>query len=77
MSKLFTSPPDTSLLVNKDINHTLKVKNSVGYYVIDSNFFIEVTKKPNWFHRTMIRLILGWKFVPLNAEGRTRQLLYG
>ena len=34
----------------------------VGTYELgkDSGTYFSLLKKPNWFHRTMVRLILGW-----------------
>ena len=32
----------------------------VGKWAINPNFFIGMTKKPNWFHRKMITLCFGW-----------------
>ena len=34
----------------------------VGLWVITSSFRIRVRTKPNWFHRLMARLLLGWKW---------------
>ena len=37
----------------------------VGYYRIGgpNGLCIHFTSKPNWFHRTMMRLCLGWEWV--------------
>jgi hypothetical protein len=37
----------------------------VGYYHIGGPYglCIYFTSKPNWFHRTMMRLCLGWEWV--------------
>ena len=32
----------------------------VGYICLSPNFKIEMTKRPNWFHRKMMYLALGW-----------------
>jgi len=77
MSKLLTSSPDYNLLVADEKAEVLRTKDPVGYIVLAPNVFLQVPKKPNWFRRIMMYLLLGWKYVPLNAEGRTRQLLYG
>jgi len=34
----------------------------VGGYTIVQGFVITTVKKPNWFHRTMCKLILGWEW---------------
>ena len=33
-----------------------------GGYTIVEGFVISTVKKPNWFHRTMCKLILGWEW---------------
>ena len=33
-----------------------------GYYWITASYKIAVNKKPCWFHRTMCRLVLGFKW---------------
>jgi hypothetical protein len=35
---------------------------AVGYWCISPNFFVSMTKKPNWFHIKMVTLILGWEW---------------
>lgn len=35
----------------------------VGNYVINDVLHFSFQKKPNWFHRKMTRLLLGWKWV--------------
>ena len=35
----------------------------VGSYEIGKKVFVLFTKKPNWFHRKMTRILLGWKWV--------------
>lgn len=43
--------------------------NSVGGYDMsgnkgeDNSFNMNITKKPSWFHRTMVKLMLGWDWV--------------
>lgn len=47
------------------------VKNSyVGGYRLGGEFGLQInfTHKPNWFHRTMMKLCLGWEWVTLNTE---------
>lgn len=33
-----------------------------GYYKINKGLHIEFTRKPNWFHRFMTKLLLGWQW---------------
>lgn len=47
---------------------TIKTPNYVGGYRIGesgSYFQFNLTYKPNWFHRTMMRLCLGYEWVNL------------
>jgi hypothetical protein len=41
---------------------TINLPTFVGSYEIgkDTGTWFSLLKKPNWFHRTMVRLILGW-----------------
>ena len=43
----------------------LTVNNHVGYYCLGDKmgFCIAFEKKPNWFHRTMMKMCLGWKWI--------------
>jgi len=43
------------------------IPNYVGGYRLgtDHYFQLNLTYKPNWFHRTMMRLCFGWKWVNL------------
>ncbi len=34
----------------------------VGKWVITKSLHIHVTAKPNWLHRSMARLLLGWEW---------------
>lgn len=34
----------------------------VGKWVITKSFHVRVTAKPNWLHRSMARLLLGWEW---------------
>lgn len=38
----------------------------VGYYKINKGLHIYFTNKPNWFHRFMTKLLLGWQWVDDN-----------
>jgi hypothetical protein len=40
------------------------IPNHVGYYCLGGNigFCIAFAKKPNWFHRTMMKVCLGWEW---------------
>jgi hypothetical protein len=44
---------------------SFKIPVYVGYYQIggQSGLRIAFVKKPNWFHRTMMKLCLGWKWL--------------
>jgi len=46
---------------------TIKTPNYVGSYRLgtDHYFQFNLTYKPNWFHRTMMRLCFGYKWVNL------------
>ena len=44
---------------------TIKTPNYVGGYRLGNDTYhtqINFTHKPNWFHRTMMRLCFGWKW---------------
>ena len=47
---------------SNEIVDELKKLQHAGCWVISSSFRIEVKAKPNWFHRQMARLLLGWKW---------------
>lgn len=42
----------------------------------DNNIAIVLEKKPNWFHRTMMRLFFGWRWItysqPQQRKGYTK-----
>jgi len=38
-------------------------KTTVGYYLVGKNHRFHVKEKPSWFHRMMVKLILGWEYV--------------
>lgn len=38
----------------------IKPPPTVGFYVINNSFQIAFVTKPNWFHRFMTRVLLGW-----------------
>ena len=40
----------------------IKVRQSAGCWVISSSFYVNVKTKPNWLHRLITRLLLGWKW---------------
>jgi hypothetical protein len=46
---------------------TIKTPNYVGGYILGDTNRVQfnLTHKPNWFHRTMVRLCFGWKWVNL------------
>ena len=35
---------------------------TAGAWVISETLHVEVTKKPNWFHKKMTKLLLGWEW---------------
>jgi len=37
-------------------------ERSVGYFEVLPKYHWHVTTKPNWFHRLMMRWLLGWKW---------------
>ena len=53
-----------------DLNHdyiqngSIKLPKRIGKYCIGSGdgFCIHFIKKPNWLHRTMMKVCLGWKW---------------
>lgn len=59
--------------MNDDIGMYVEVDNPetifyvppppVGSYEIGKQVFFHFPEKPNWFHRKMTRLLLGWKWV--------------
>jgi hypothetical protein len=46
---------------------TIKTANYVGGYRLGTNPYVQfnLTYRPNWFHRTMMRLCFGYKWVNL------------
>ncbi len=44
--------------------HVVTVPNYVGCYCLGgkNGFCIAFEKKPNWFHRTMMKMCLGWEW---------------
>lgn len=46
---------------NKDIDE-INWFPCVGKWVITQSFHVRVTTKPNWLHRSMARLLLGWQW---------------
>lgn len=45
-----------------DKTYTFQGPEYVGEYIINNNFYVAFTNKPNWFHRTMTKMLLGWKW---------------
>lgn len=58
------------LTISSSNRVSLGNSNSSGGYDIggDGNFLLMVTKKPNFFHRNMVRLFLGWKYMESNKN---------
>jgi hypothetical protein len=44
---------------------TIQTPNYVGGYRLGGEYGVQFnfTVKPNWFHRTMIKLCLGWEWI--------------
>jgi len=42
----------------------------VGYLQINPGFRVAFTKKPNWFHRQMIKLLFGWIWIDGKIDGK-------
>jgi len=38
----------------------LRAPRPVGVYIVGESFYIEMFRKPNWFHRLMMYLWFGW-----------------
>lgn len=55
-------------------SHTLRMETSgliraeiakpAGVYVIGEGFAVETVTRPSWLHRTMAKLLLGWRWMP-------------
>jgi hypothetical protein len=60
---------DVSLVSDTTLTIT-NLPKYVGMYEIgkDSGTWFSLFKKPNWFHRTMVRLILGWVWKDINEN---------
>lgn len=43
--------------------HIFKPPVYVGYLELNSGFRVAFRKKPNWFHRQMIKLVFGWVWI--------------
>lgn len=41
-------------------SYTISLPKHVGYWVISGSFNIHVVKRPNWLHRRMAEVLLGW-----------------
>lgn len=48
----------------------LKIPEYVGGYRLGGEYGLQInfTYKPNWFHRTMMKLCLGWEWVTFNTK---------
>ena len=44
------------------IIRTIEPTKYIALLRVNPDFTIGSTKYPNWFHRTMIRLMFGWKY---------------
>ena len=61
---------ETSNTINLEAYQFHKFPNYVGQWEINSNFMIQVEKKPNFFHAYMARLLLGWKYIEFKDQKR-------
>jgi len=41
---------------------TITFQKYVAQLQIDPQFYISCMKYPNWFHRTMVKLMFGWTY---------------
>jgi hypothetical protein len=51
--------------INKDVSwvgSVFTVPKTIGKYTINRELHFHFAHKPNWFHRTMTRLLLGWEW---------------
>jgi hypothetical protein len=50
-----------------DGDTTIKTPNYIGGYRLGTDHYVQfnLTYRPNWFHRTMMRLCFGYKWVNL------------
>lgn len=65
-------PPNQQTPIQYSSNqHTpIRLPIYVGYWNIDDSLFLYKEKKPNWFHRTMMKLCLGIKWVDTVASDK-------
>ena len=44
---------------------TIQTPTFVGRYILGGEYGLKIgfTYKPNWFHRTMMKLCLGWEWI--------------
>lgn len=50
---------DTSEIKTANLYQPI-IRKSVGWYKIGDGIYYGLYTKPNWFHRKMVRIILGW-----------------
>jgi len=53
--------------INEDVSWirhtaTFNLPKEVGKYKVNGELHFHFTHRPNWFHRKMTRLLLGWKW---------------
>ncbi len=64
------NPDDTSwklgtndtISVNNNYSVIIQPPLTVGKYIMNEHLHFHFEKKPNWFHRKMTYLLLGWKW---------------
>jgi hypothetical protein len=59
----FSSGYDANTLTLYGSTSKVEVPNTVGCWRMNGNFHVYVTEKPNWFHRKMTKLLLGWVWI--------------
>ena len=58
------SEANSTIYVNNQTHSFAVLPKYSGYYRIGGNYglTISIVKKPNWFHRKMMALCLGWEW---------------
>lgn len=51
------------ITMQDDKSITMCIPEYVGYWKVINNFHIQSDKRPNWFHRVMNKLFIGWIWV--------------
>jgi hypothetical protein len=67
------SKQNTTTMGSYSTGYTISIPTPVGYWDMGGTRFA-THKTPNRFHRVMVRLFFGWKFV---THTTTKQMLHG